>query len=282
MRSFVSTFLLLFLFSSMSIPAQVVVRGESKTTGSELDMPELSFRVMSYNIHSGIGMDKKIDYGRMAKVIADAKAELIGFQEVAMNFPMSPGVDPLRAMGDILKMKGIFGKAILAGSSGKQYEYGIGVMGKMELEEVEVIRFQCPSRSEARIALIVRLKGPRPVYFICTHFSCEGTPAFDKVRLEQVTAIMECVKNKGYFPAVLVGDFNAFPDSPCVQKLKTEWTLVDDKALTFPSVVPKVKIDYIAFYPKDAFSFRSFEVIDEKLASDHRPVIADLTLKRGR
>ncbi|OQA85573.1 MAG: Endonuclease/Exonuclease/phosphatase family protein [Lentisphaerae bacterium ADurb.Bin242] len=245
-------------------------------------MADFSFRVMSYNLHSGIGMDGKVDYDRMANVIAKTGAELAGLQEVAIGHPKAPGTDPLRIMGKLLNRKGIFGKAFAAGGEGQKYDYGIGVLGKWDMEEVEILRLPCPEGAEPRIGMIVRVRGPEPFYFLCTHLSFEETPEFDRVRLEQMTVLMECVKRKGYFPAVLVGDFNASPDSPCVRGLKKEWALADDRELTFPSVVPNVKIDYIAWYPRTAFSSRSFRVVDETLASDHRPVIADLTLNRSR
>jgi len=41
-----------------------------------------TLRVMTYNIHVGVGMDKKLDLPRIAAVIKDQHADLVGLQEV--------------------------------------------------------------------------------------------------------------------------------------------------------------------------------------------------------
>jgi len=41
-----------------------------------------TLRVMTYNIHVGVGMDKKLDLQRIADVINAARPDLVGLQEV--------------------------------------------------------------------------------------------------------------------------------------------------------------------------------------------------------
>lgn len=244
-------------------------------------MADLTFRIMSYNLHSGIGMDGRVDYDRMSDVIAGAGADLAALQEVAIDHPKSPGADPLRIMGERLDRKWIFGKAFSAGVPGRFYDYGLGVLSRWDMTREEVLPLPCPAGAEPRIALIVRIDAPVPFYFICTHLSFGETPEFGRIRLEQIVAIRKCVREKGYLPAVLAGDFNATPETSCVRSLEDVCVFACGKEPTFPSVVPTIKIDYIAFTPQNAFSCRSFRVVEETLASDHRPVVADLTLKRA-
>ena len=52
-------------------------------------------------------------------------------------------------------------------------------------------------------------------------------------------------------------------------------TLSSD-AHTFPSDKPRIEIDYVLHRPQKAFSFVSSQVIDEPVASDHRPVLTVL------
>ena len=243
-------------------------------------MADFSFRIMSYNLHSGIGMDGRVDYDRLSDVIAGAGADLAALQEVAIDHPKSPGADPLRIMGEKLGRKWIFGKVFSAGVPGRLYDYGLGVLSRWNMAMEEVLPLPCPAGVEPRIALIVRIEAPVPFYFICTHLSYGMTPEFDGIRLEQIAAIRKRVKDKGYLPAVLAGDFNATPETSCLQSLKEEWTAADGNEPTYPSAAPSLKIDYIAFTPQNAFSCRSFRVVEETLASDHRPVAAELTLKR--
>ena len=41
-----------------------------------------TLRIMTYNIHVGVGMDKKLDLQRIADVINAARPDLVGLQEV--------------------------------------------------------------------------------------------------------------------------------------------------------------------------------------------------------
>ena len=42
----------------------------------------LTLRVMTFNIHHGEGIDGRLDLERIARVITDARADLVGLQEV--------------------------------------------------------------------------------------------------------------------------------------------------------------------------------------------------------
>ena len=116
---------------------------------------------------------------------------------------------------------------------------------------MEKIELPCVPGTEQRVALVTKIRHPAKEFFlITTHFSFER--GFEAVRLEQMKTILETVRAKHYAPAVLTGDLNAVPAEPSVQ------------------------IDYIAWYPRDAFRLKDYLVADERLASDHRPVLADL------
>ena len=52
------------------------------TTALFAQAPADTVRVMSYNIHHGEGIDQVLDLERIAKLILDAKADIVGLQEV--------------------------------------------------------------------------------------------------------------------------------------------------------------------------------------------------------
>ena len=53
--------------------------------------------------------------------------------------------------------------------------------------------------------------------------------------------------------------------------------MTDLTEATFPADKPEIRIDYIAWYPREAFRLLDFKVIDETVASDHRPIVAELS-----
>ncbi|MBO7148169.1 MAG: endonuclease/exonuclease/phosphatase family protein [Lentisphaeria bacterium] len=237
------------------------------------------YRIISYNLHSGVGMDQRIDYDRMAEMLRSQKPDLIGFQEVAVNYPRSEKVeDPLVCMGKALNMSSVFGETCKPVIDGKQYRYGIGIMGSLPMEKVDQIPLPCMKDAEPRTALVVRVNtdDDRNFYLICTHLSHEQTGECEKIRQEQLRTISDRIHEKNYTPAVLVGDFNALPDTPCIRDLQKEWQVTDLQEPTFPADVPEIKIDYIAFYPDNAFTLKGYHVLAETVISDHRPIIAEL------
>jgi endonuclease/exonuclease/phosphatase family metal-dependent hydrolase len=81
-------------------------------------------------------------------------------------------------------------------------------------------------------------------------------------------------------PQVLLGDLNGRPDAPELAPLWGEftdaWAAVNDSGgETFPADVPDRRIDYVAV--SAGVEVTSCEV-PEALASDHRPVVADLVV----
>lgn len=61
-------------------------------------MPDQSIKILTYNVHSCIGGDRKLDPGRIASVIAEAEADIVALQEVDVLRRRTGGVDqPMRS-----------------------------------------------------------------------------------------------------------------------------------------------------------------------------------------
>ncbi|HSK64878.1 MAG TPA: hypothetical protein VK893_13585 [Pyrinomonadaceae bacterium] len=64
-----------------------------------------TLRVMTYNIHAGVGMDKKLDLQRIANVINSERPELVGLQDVDY-----PADKPAKRIDHIFYSKGVQAK----------------------------------------------------------------------------------------------------------------------------------------------------------------------------
>jgi endonuclease/exonuclease/phosphatase family metal-dependent hydrolase len=237
-------------------------------------MSNKTIKIMTYNIHFGIGMDKKVDFERIAEVIRQAAPDIVGLQEVVINHPWSPGADAPQLLSDSLNMKNTFARTIYINEG--DGEYGIGLLSKSTIEVVETLQLPSDDGMEPRVALIVKVKQPFEFYFIVSHFSHEVDS--EPYRVKAAQAITKTVQDKQYTPAILVGDFNSNPHDPCLNEIRKNWTICNDAnpTLTYPSDKPEHLIDYICYYPAEAFSLVDQSVIDEQLASDHRPITAIL------
>jgi endonuclease/exonuclease/phosphatase family metal-dependent hydrolase len=67
-----------------------------------------TLRVMTYNIHVGVGMDKKLDLQRIADVINKEKPDLVGLQEVDRGVKRTEGKDEIAELAAMTKMEFAF------------------------------------------------------------------------------------------------------------------------------------------------------------------------------
>ncbi len=228
---------------------------------------ENTHRLMSYNIHHGEGMDGKIDIERIGKLITGINPEVVGLQEVDSVVNRSGNIDILQLLAKQTGMYSTFGYSILH-DGGK---YGNGVLTREK--PLTVRKISLPGAREARTALIVELDH---YVVVNTHLSLT-----DEERLESVKIITDAVE-KYDKPVFLMGDLNATPDSKPITFLQDKWQILSNpKQPTSPSVTPGSTIDYIMGYTAKGQSYAKYNarVIDERVASDHRPLFVDIRLK---
>ena len=239
-------------------------------------------RVMSYNIHIAKGMDGKIDLPRIAKVIKDADVDVVALQEVDAKTKRSGvEVDQLKELAKLTGMHGKFGKA-------RDFDggaYGQAVLSRKPIEKMEIHELPGAADAEQRVALLTTIPQPKPLpdlLFVATHLHHQG----EEHRLKQskdLTQLLAPHMNK-HNPALMVlGDLNAKPDSETMHGLLEKWDdATKDAGMTFPANKPDRKIDYVLLPKGHPWEVVSAKVVDEPVASDHRPVVVELKWKGDR
>ena len=77
---------------------------------------------------------------------------------------------------------------------------------------------------------------------------------------------------RGAHPVVLAGDFNDVADSPVMRLFAGDgWSLAPAGGPTSPAARPRVAIDHVVL--RGLAADGAARVIDEPVASDHRPVV---------
>ena len=237
---------------------------------------ELPYRVVSYNIRHGRGMDGEIDLQRIAGVLDRLEPDLIGLQEVDSRATRSGEVDQAAELGRLLEMHAAFG-AFMPFQGG---EYGMAILSRHPLRSVNPVRL--PGGNEPRIALAVEvmLPGGETIMAVNVHFDWVRDDGF---RFAQASALAEWLRELE-MPYVLLGDFNDQPGSRTLDlfhALAGEAAKPTEERFTFPSVEPDREIDFIFAAPRTRWRIGEARVIDEQVASDHRPVVAELVLRPG-
>ena len=156
-----------------------------------------SLRIMSYNVHNGIGMDGKVDYARIAHVISDVRPDVVALQELDSVTHRSP-VNVLEEIAGVTGMNYVFGPAISYGGG----KYGIGVMSKEK--PLNVRNVFLPGKEEARTLLVVEFE---KYIFLATHFSLT---AADQIKSVEIILKEALSKEK---PVFMAGDMNSVPSS---------------------------------------------------------------------
>lgn len=224
--------------------------------------PKEPIRILSYNIRNAKGMDNVTDYKRIANIITQSKASIIALQELDSVTQRSKGVDVLKEVAETTGMYASYGAAI-AFQGGK---YGVGVLSKEKPVNQKTIPL--PGTEEPRVLLIVEFE--HYVVF-CTHLSLT-----EKDRIGSVKIIEEAIKAYQK-PVLLAGDLNDIPGSPMMQLLQHHFQLLSSNVFSFPSDKPDRCIDYILVHTnKQSVRVIQTEVLNEPVASDHRPVLVEL------
>ncbi|QIN85255.1 metal-dependent hydrolase [Rubrobacter tropicus] len=261
----------------MAVVAVMVVATEGGARGSE----RRDVRVMSYNIHHGEGADGRLDLDRIAGVIRSEKAEVVGLQEVDRFWRRSDFVDQVDYLAEELDMYAAYGANLDLppdDPSQPRRRYGTAILSKYPIIESGNTFLPRLGTSEQRglLEALIKVKGA-PVRFYNTHLQHNSS----EERALQVRAIMEHTKDvEG--PQILVGDLNALPGAPELAPLygryDDAWTLGGEgPGYTIGAENPNRRIDYVFVTPDVAVRSAS---VPRTLASDHLPVVAELSVPR--
>lgn len=234
-------------------------------------------RVMSYNIHHANppARPNVIDLDAIAAVIRAQKPDVVMLQELDVHTGRSgKSVDEATELGTKTGLKSYFIKAIDHDGG----DYGVAILSKYEMTNLRRIRIPTDSttKGEPRVLGLatVTLPNGKLITLACTHLDAQRAPIN---RHLQATEIARVLKQETH-PVILAGDFNDTPDSETLRLLTS---VVTSSCKECPPTIPvensNKTIDFITFAPKDAFQVVEHKVIPERIASDHLPVVAEIT-----
>lgn len=235
----------------------------------------IRLRVLSYNIHHAEGVDRKLDLERIAQVILSVDPDIVALQEVDQKATRSESVDQPAELARLTKMNVAFGANIpLQGG-----HYGNAVLTKFSIVNHENHHLPNVDNGEQRGVIVAEIsvsESKQPLVFFATHLDHRGD---DRERIASAIAINELAAKRGNQPMLLVGDLNAVADSKTLNQLEAEWTLTNDKPMpTIPVTNPLRQIDFVLCRPRNRWKINEVKVLEESVASDHRPILVVMEL----
>jgi endonuclease/exonuclease/phosphatase family metal-dependent hydrolase len=219
--------------------------------------------VASYNIHRGVGLDRRLDLARTAAVIAETGAAVAAIQEVVR--------DQAEYLARALGMTAVMGAALASGAYGNAVLTRLPVLATARCDLSHGVR-------EPRSALRVDLAaGACPVHVFTAHFGL----AFRErsVQVNRLRRFLAAHARNG--PRVLLGDFNEWHPGPVTRRLRREFRSPRRRMRrTHPAPFPLFTLDRIYWDAElEADEFRAHQTRLARVASDHLPVVARLRLR---
>jgi endonuclease/exonuclease/phosphatase family metal-dependent hydrolase len=239
-------------------------------------------RVLTYNIHHGEGVDGKFNLPRIAKIISSVSPDIVALQEVDQGTARASGVDQPAELARLTGMDVVFGRNIDYQGGG----YGTAVLSKLPVKAHNSVKLPSFDDGEQRGVQVVELGAPGEpgVVFLCTHLD---NRLDDRERVASAEAINRLAAEYSDRLMILAGDLNAELESHSMREFEKHWRIAGGDAkpqaaslLTYPSGKPAKWIDYVLVRPAERWEVVEVGVLDEPIASDHRPLLAVLRWKR--
>ena len=230
-------------------------------------------RVLTYNILHGATMKGDFDLDLIADVIKAAKPDLVALQEVDYKTNRAKKYDLVTELAIRTNMSPLFARAMPYDDG----EYGEGILSSFTFLATKNHPLPYTEGKEPRDAAEINivLKSGDTIRFIGTHLDHEKDPLNRLMQAKELNRVL----TRDARPSILTGDLNEEPDKEGMKVLFTEWERsFKEDTPTFPSDNPIKKIDYVLFRPANRWRVLETRVIDEKIASDHCPVLVVLEL----
>ncbi|MGM0462774.1 MAG: endonuclease/exonuclease/phosphatase family protein [Fibrobacterota bacterium] len=255
---------------------------ESSLTGVSASRPDTTLRVMTYNVHSCIGMDGNVSPERISRIINRYRPGIVALQEVDVVRKRTGWVDQAAEIADRVTMEPHFfcpyGYELV-----EDEQYGNVILSAYESQLVQKGIISGGRKDEeprGGIWIRIRYMG-RVINIINVHLGI--TPAQRRVQLENLLSkdwLGAVPENE---ETILCGDFNAWKNSYVYTEICTY--LNDAVSLYGTKVFDKswmgfLRLDHI-FLSQNLTSTQITLPVHQqtRIASDHYPLMADIALR---
>jgi endonuclease/exonuclease/phosphatase family metal-dependent hydrolase len=229
--------------------------------------PSLSFRVMTWNIHGGVGMDGQFDLARIVASIARHAPDVVALQEVDSRRSPPGKPSPFIFLREAIGQHGIEAKSIITADG----DYGQMVISRWPLLAVEVHDITVGKR-EPRRAIQTDVAAPfGTLRIVASHFGLKLSE-----RRSQARRLVEIARHHPT-TTVMLGDFNDWLWPNTMRAALERELPAHTRHATFPSRYPILSLDRVYCWPARAL-LRSFVDRASWRASDHLALVADVAL----
>lgn len=245
--------------------------------GPEL-APRTRLKLVTYNIHRGVGIDRRYDLGRIEAVLRDERPDIIALQEIDRGVARTGMVDQAAVLAERLAVGSNFCATRPLGDG----HFGMAVLSRFPAVATREYDLSYGVRREPRWCLRVDLQlSPGLLLHV---FNCHlGLATFER-RYQRRRMLSDAIllSEELHHPVVVMGDFNDRPLSVVHSGLREH--MIDafratgkGRGATFGFGPLRLRLDHI-------YVSHGIRVLDcsvrrkgaARIASDHRPLVAEV------
>lgn len=232
--------------------------------------PSLSLRVASYNVRKAVGLDRRRDPDRVTGVIAGLEADVVAVQEADRRL----GDRPAALDRDRITAETGLDAAPAAVNEVSLGWHGNAVLLAGDIEIRAITRIGLPGL-EPRGAVALDLdRGGRRFRVVATHLGLARRHR--RQQLARITAAL--AEEAEALPTVILGDMNEWSASRGLEPLDADFA-VHAPGRSFHAARPVAALDRIATSRGISLTDAGVaETPESRVASDHLPVWADITV----
>ncbi|MCL4353152.1 endonuclease/exonuclease/phosphatase family protein [Patescibacteria group bacterium] len=242
----------------------------------------MRIKIISWNIWKGKNLDRIIDF------LERENADIIGLQEVIEKDAVKGGINIGSFIADKLGYFLTYCKAFTTDRHVPVFDIGNATLSRIKPLKSKCIflsgieEYKGDSQTEPRIAVETQFSiGGKSLTVFNTHLSYSDKLAVSNIRKKQTEKLIGLLKSQN---TILLGDFNAAPESPEVKSIAKILKNADQGSFlptwsVYPADYKGFKVDGLKYRIDHMFMGRGVKIrkfwLGKSGASDHLPLLAE-------
>ncbi len=234
-----------------------------------------SVRVVTYNIHTCVGVDRRYDPARIVAVLREIDADIACLQEVGARPSIGRHADQWAYLGEATGCRVILG----AGIRDHRRRFGNAILTRFPVLTARSIELSVAGYEPRGAIDADFLVGDRVLRVIATHFGLHaGERQLQANRLMAVLGERSAANRRKPDAVLLMGDLNEWRGRSGAIRAFDRRLGPSAAARTFPSWLPVLALDRIyAEGPAVLSDICVYRTPLARLASDHLPLVGSLS-----
>ncbi len=236
--------------------------------------PELpAIRVVTYNIHTCVGVDRRYDPGRIAAVLCEIDADIACLQEVDAHRRIERHADQWAYLGEAT------GRRVVLGAGDRRGRFDNAILTRFPVLTARTLDLTvtgCKPRGAIDADLLI---GDRVLRVIATHFGLRAAERrLQTNRLMTALGEASTAHRREANAVLLMGDLNEWRGRSGAIRAFDRRLGPSAAPRTFPSWMPVLALDRIyADGPAVLRDVSVYRTPVARMASDHLPLVGNLS-----